>query len=216
MSEPAAAPLTGYRVAVTAARRADELCALLRRHGATVCSAPAISMVALPDDDELHRHTEVLIANPPDILIATTGIGFRGWIAAADGWGLASQLIAALSTSQIVARGPKATGALRAAVCARHGHRNPNRLATYCGICSNPALPVGGSLFSCTAPPTSGTRFPSSPTNYASPVPKWCRFGCTDGGRCRAAASSTSWSSRSPNAKSMRSASPRRPRSRRP
>ncbi|BCQ10993.1 uroporphyrinogen-III synthase [Mycobacterium heckeshornense] len=115
MSEPVAAPLTGYRVAVTAARRADELCALLRRHGATVCSAPAISMVALPDDDELHRHTEALIANPPDILIATTGIGFRGWIAAADGWGLASQLIAALSSAQVVARGPKATGALRAA-----------------------------------------------------------------------------------------------------
>lgn len=114
MSQPAVASLTGYRVAVTSARRADELCALLRRHGATVCSAPAISMVALPEDDELHRHTEALIAHPPDVLIATTGIGFRGWIAAADGWGLANQLMKALSTARIVSRGPKATGALRA------------------------------------------------------------------------------------------------------
>jgi uroporphyrinogen-III synthase len=72
-------------------------------------------MVALPDDDELHRHTETLVANPPDILIATTGIGFHGWIAAADGWGLANSLTAALYGARIVSRGPKATGALRAA-----------------------------------------------------------------------------------------------------
>jgi uroporphyrinogen-III synthase len=115
MGQPAAPSLTGYRVAVTSARRADELSALLHRYGATVASAAAITMVALPDDDELHRNTEALIAHPPDILIATTGIGFRGWIAAADGWGLANQLTAALSSGRIVSRGPKATGALRAA-----------------------------------------------------------------------------------------------------
>ena len=115
MIQPVALSLAGYRVAVTSARRSAELCALLRRHGATVSSAPAITMVALPDDDELHRNTEALIADPPDMLIATTGIGFRGWIGAADGWGLIKQLTAALSGARIVARGPKATGALRAA-----------------------------------------------------------------------------------------------------
>jgi uroporphyrinogen-III synthase len=115
MSQSAAPSLTGYRVAVTSARRADELCALLRRHGATVGSAAAIVMVALPDDAELHRNTEALIAQPPDILIATTGIGFRGWIAAADGWGLANPLTTVLASARIVSRGPKATGALRAA-----------------------------------------------------------------------------------------------------
>lgn len=115
MGQPDSGSLTGYRIAVTSARRADELCALLRRQGATVCSAPAISMVALPDDDELHRRTAELISDPPDILIATTGIGFRGWVSAAEGWGLGSELIAALSTAQILSRGPKVTGALRAA-----------------------------------------------------------------------------------------------------
>ena len=39
MSAPDWAPLTGFRVAVTSARRADELSALLRRRGATVTSA---------------------------------------------------------------------------------------------------------------------------------------------------------------------------------
>ena len=115
MGHPAAPSLAGYRVAVTSARRSGELCALLRRHGATVVSAAAIRMVALPDDDELRRNTEALIASPPDIVVATTGIGFRGWITAADGWQLGSRLTAALSGARIVARGAKATGALRAA-----------------------------------------------------------------------------------------------------
>lgn len=109
------APLTGYRVAVTSARRSDELAALLRRRGATVSAAPAIEMVPLPDDDELRRNTEALITEPPDIVVATTGIGLRGWIAAADGWGIAGELTAALGQARIVSRGPKATGALRAA-----------------------------------------------------------------------------------------------------
>ncbi len=91
MVHPAAPSLAGYRVAVTSARRSDELCTLLRRHGATVARAAAITMVALPDDDELHRNTEALIARPPDIVIATTGVGFRGWLAAADGWQLGGQ-----------------------------------------------------------------------------------------------------------------------------
>ena len=115
MVQPHSAPLTGYRIAVTSARRAEELCALLSRQGAQVCGAPAITMIALPDDGELHRNTEALIAEPPDILVAHTGIGFRGWLAAAEGWGLSNQLVTALSSARILARGPKATGALRAA-----------------------------------------------------------------------------------------------------
>jgi uroporphyrinogen-III synthase len=115
MTEPDWAPLTGFRVAVTSARRSEELSALLTRRGADVTSAAAIAMVPLPDDDELRTNTEALIAAPPDIVIATTGIGLRGWIAAADGWGLARELTTALAKARIVSRGPKATGALRAA-----------------------------------------------------------------------------------------------------
>ena len=39
-------------------------------------------------------------------------------MAAADGWGLAADLTAALARARIVSRGPKATGALRAMVSA--------------------------------------------------------------------------------------------------
>jgi uroporphyrinogen-III synthase len=85
MAQPRSTPLAGYRVAVTSSRRAEELCALLSRQGAEVCSAPAINMIALPEDDELQSNTEALIAQPPDILVVHTGIGFRGWLAAAEG-----------------------------------------------------------------------------------------------------------------------------------
>ena len=101
MAQPQSAPLNGYRIAVTSARRAEELCALLSRHGAEIFSAAAISMISLPDDDELHSNTEALIADPPDILISHTGIGFRGWVAAAEGWGLAAELIESLSSARV-------------------------------------------------------------------------------------------------------------------
>jgi len=114
MNHPTAPALSGYRVAVTSARRARELCTLLSRHGAIVTNAAAITMVALADDYELRCNTELLVASPPDIVIATTGIGFRGWVDAAAAWGLADRLVGALSGARVVARGPKATGALRA------------------------------------------------------------------------------------------------------
>ena len=106
MGQPDWAPLTGFRVAVTSARRAEELSALLTRRGASVTSAAAIAMVPLPDDDELRMHTEALIAEPPDVVVATTGIGLRGWMAAADGWGLAGELTEALKSARVVSRGP--------------------------------------------------------------------------------------------------------------
>jgi uroporphyrinogen-III synthase len=110
-----AEPLAGFTVGVTAARRASELIALLERRGATVVHAPAIRIIPLPDDVELRAATALLIARPPDVVVATTGIGFRSWIDVADGWGLAGDLFAALKSTRIVARGPKARGAVRQA-----------------------------------------------------------------------------------------------------
>lgn len=115
MTEGPATPLLGFTVAVTASRRADELATLLARRGAAVVAAPTISMVPLSDDERLRAATDELLAAPPDLLLATTGIGFRGWLEAAEGWGVAEALLAALGTGRVISRGPKATGALRAA-----------------------------------------------------------------------------------------------------
>jgi len=108
-------PLAGFTVAVTAARRRDELANLLERRGARVILAPAIRIVPLADDTELLRATESCLAAPVDDVVATTGIGFRGWMEAADGWGLADRLLRHLSSARLLARGPKARGAIRAA-----------------------------------------------------------------------------------------------------
>ncbi|MBO0850916.1 MAG: uroporphyrinogen-III synthase, partial [Pseudonocardia sp.] len=107
--------LAGFTVGVTAARRAEELGALLVRKGAAVVHAPALRILPLPDDAELAAATRALIGSPPDLVVATTGIGFRGWMEAADGWGLGEALVGALRGATVLCRGPKARGAVRAA-----------------------------------------------------------------------------------------------------
>jgi uroporphyrinogen-III synthase len=107
--------LAGFTVAVTADRRRDELAALLEVHGARVVLAPALRIVPLADDTRLRAATRALLERPPDVVVANTGIGMRGWLEAAEGWGLGEALRAKLSGAYLVARGPKAKGALRAA-----------------------------------------------------------------------------------------------------
>lgn len=108
-------PLAGYTIGVTAERRAEEFGALLTRRGATVRYGPAIRIQPLADDTELLAVTRRIVAEPVDVVVATTGVGFRGWLAAADGWGLTDELLRVLAAATILARGPKARGAVRAA-----------------------------------------------------------------------------------------------------
>ncbi|MFC8294543.1 uroporphyrinogen-III synthase [Streptomyces sp. NPDC057242] len=115
MDEQEHGPLAGFTVGVTAARRADELIALLRRRGAAVVHGPALRIVPLADDTELLAATKDLIGHAPDIVVATTAIGFRGWVEAADGWGCGEELLAVLRDVELLARGPKVKGAVRAA-----------------------------------------------------------------------------------------------------
>ncbi|WEH41582.1 uroporphyrinogen-III synthase [Streptomyces sp. NBC_01218] len=108
-------PLAGFTVGVTAARRAEELGTLLRRRGAQVLHAPALRIVPLADDSELLTATKALIGHAPDVVVATTAIGFRGWVEAADGWGIGDQLLERLRGVELLARGPKVKGSIRAA-----------------------------------------------------------------------------------------------------
>jgi uroporphyrinogen-III synthase len=106
-------PLAGFAVGITAARRADELGTMVERRGATVLHGPALRIVPLVDDTELLAATRKLIEQVPDITVATTGIGFRGWVQAATEWGIADDLVGALGAGTLIARGPKARGAIR-------------------------------------------------------------------------------------------------------
>ncbi|HEU4348954.1 MAG TPA: uroporphyrinogen-III synthase [Actinoplanes sp.] len=114
LGEPAAS-LSGYTVGVTADRRRDELAGLLESRGARVVLAPALRIVPIADDAELRAATRACLESPPAVVLVNTGIGMRGWLEAAEGWNLAEPLVGVLSRAYLVARGPKARAAVRAA-----------------------------------------------------------------------------------------------------
>ncbi|AWS42599.1 uroporphyrinogen-III synthase [Streptosporangium sp. 'caverna'] len=117
VGSPETAPdaLAGFTIGVTATRRREEFCALLERRGARVVRAPAIRLVPLAEDAELLAATRASLSAPIDDVVVTTGVGFRGWMAAAEGWGLSADLTAHLTDARLLTRGPKARGAVRAA-----------------------------------------------------------------------------------------------------
>ena len=88
---------------------------MFARHGAHVILGPTIATVKVPDPALLRRRTEEIVADPPDYLIANTGIGMRTWLAAADEWGLGASLLDALGRTTLMSRGPKVSGALSSA-----------------------------------------------------------------------------------------------------
>jgi uroporphyrinogen-III synthase len=107
-------PLAGWRVGVTAHRRAEEQAELLTRRGASVVFGPVVRTHPFADDDRMRLATEALVEEPPHITVATTGIGIRSWFGAAESWGVDDQLTAALQPALRIARGPKARAALAA------------------------------------------------------------------------------------------------------
>jgi uroporphyrinogen-III synthase len=80
-----------------------------------VVYAPAVRIIPLSDDVLLRQATQQCIDRGLDIVVATTGIGFRGWMEAADGWGAGQDLLRVLENAELIARGPKVRGAVRAA-----------------------------------------------------------------------------------------------------
>lgn len=104
-------------VGITADRRWEEQASLFRKRGIEVLHGPTMRTVDLASDERLRSITSSIIDAPPDWLVATTGMGMRSWFEAAEGWGLRDALLAALggAATTIVARGAKATSALRQA-----------------------------------------------------------------------------------------------------
>lgn len=104
--------LRGFTIGITADRRWDEQASLFERRGATVVHAPTIRTLPLGCDEPLKAATAAVIARPPDVLVANTGLGIRSWIGAAESWGVDGDVLAALAHTKIYARGPKASGAI--------------------------------------------------------------------------------------------------------
>ena len=107
-------PLSGYCIGITAAPRREEFGASLERRGARIVYAPAIQLVAPADDDDLLAATARCLDGPVDFVVVTTGIGLRGWLEAAEAWGLVDDLTHALGRAEILALDAKAKSAIRA------------------------------------------------------------------------------------------------------
>ena len=105
--------LLGHTVALTGDRRSDELAAHLHALGAEVIHGPMVRTRPVADDDRMLRAaTQAVLTDPPDYLLATTGIGIRGWINAAESWRARTDLLATLARTRVLARGPKVVGSL--------------------------------------------------------------------------------------------------------
>lgn len=103
--------LDGYAIGVTADRRADEQISLLAGRGADCMHGPTVRTHPIRAEAEIRAATEQLIADPTDFVVATTGIGVRGWLEAADALELLGPLKDALGRTRLFVRGPKAHGA---------------------------------------------------------------------------------------------------------
>jgi uroporphyrinogen-III synthase len=105
--------LRGRTVGITADRRAEDQAVMWRRLGAEVIHGPAIRSVPSPDPDALGVALDDLVAAPPAWFVANTGYGVRALWGLLDEWGREEEARKALTAGQVVARGPKAAGALR-------------------------------------------------------------------------------------------------------
>jgi uroporphyrinogen-III synthase len=112
---PTEPPLAGWRVGVTADRRADQQIAALRRRGADVVHGCTMRTLDLSDDTRLLEVSRALVDQPPDTLVLQTGMGLTMWLDAMDGIGLGDQVRVALGGCEVLARGPKAVSAARRA-----------------------------------------------------------------------------------------------------
>jgi uroporphyrinogen-III synthase len=107
--------LRGFRIGVTSDRRSSDLITALERRGAHVVHAPALKIAPHDQDQQLIGETQQVIKSRPELVLITTGYGMRRWFEVADAAGLGPELSAVLDGARILARGPKALGAVRAA-----------------------------------------------------------------------------------------------------
>ena len=102
--------LTGFRVGVTAHRRATDFIAALERRGAQVVHAPALMISPVAEDTRVVEDTRTLLAHRPGIIVVTTAYGLRRWFEAADAAGLGEDLRDAFRAARVLTRGAKARG----------------------------------------------------------------------------------------------------------
>ena len=100
----------------------------MARRGGRVLRGPTIHTLPLGPDPRIRQATDEVVRTPPYALIANTGVGIRGWLALAESWGVIEALLASLTETRLLCRGPKAAGALTTAGLSAHWQADSERL----------------------------------------------------------------------------------------
>ncbi len=105
--------LQGATVALLEARAADQVAALMRRHGAVTLSAPALAEIPVIEPEAVQALLEETRRQPPKLAIFQTGTGTRVLFGMAREHGAALALGAVFDRCLVAVRGPKPAAALR-------------------------------------------------------------------------------------------------------
>jgi uroporphyrinogen-III synthase len=105
--------LEARTVALAEGRQLEDLAAMLEKEGAVVIRCPMVSILDAPDEAAVVAWLHELIAGRFAYLVLMTGEGLRRLSAVAQRHGLREAMIAALTRTCTVTRGPKPVRALK-------------------------------------------------------------------------------------------------------
>ena len=113
MSDARLPSLGGQTIAITEARRTSELATLIGRLGGVAYCAPAVIEVPRRDLAPAHAVLERICAKEVNVVAFMTGVGTRAFFELATRADRRDDLLRALSTLTVVARGPKPIAVLK-------------------------------------------------------------------------------------------------------
>lgn len=105
--------LAGMVIGVPAARRSMETAHLIERWGGTPLVGPTVEEVEVRDPGPVVEATRRVIDAPAAWSVHMTGVGTKRWFGIAEEHGLLEPLRSTLTKARVVARGQKASTALR-------------------------------------------------------------------------------------------------------
>jgi len=105
--------LKGLRIVSFETRRAREMAALVERHGGEAVTAPSMRELPLEENTAALDFMRTLKAGKIDVVIFLTGVGTRTLVDAVATKFPRDELIEALKTVKLVARGPKPSAVLK-------------------------------------------------------------------------------------------------------
>jgi uroporphyrinogen-III synthase len=105
-------PLAGRTIALAEGRQLEDLAQMLEKEGAAIVRCPMVSILDAPDPVPVVAWLKDLVADRFHLVVLLTGEGLRRLLEFAERAGIKSDVIAALSRTRTVTRGPKPGRAL--------------------------------------------------------------------------------------------------------